>query len=239
MKGYFITGTDTGVGKTLVAGALARSMVSAGIRVGVMKPFETGCRDTENGLIPEDALFLKTMARCSEPLDLICPYRLRHPLAPGVSAVLENVAIHIDDIVTRLLRMQETYDLILVEGAGGLMVPVAENLLNRDLIKIMALPLIIVARLSLGTINHTLLTVHQALSSGINVTGIILNQMSPEHGKAEETNPDVLRRFSPVPIIGQLPFIPEEKRTDGDYLARCASTCINLTPFFLNKETGI
>jgi dethiobiotin synthetase len=231
MKGYFITGTDTGVGKTLIGGAIARALVGSGRNVGVMKPFETGCRLQGNSLVPEDAVFLKEMSKCPEDIATVCPYRLRHPLAPGVAATIEKVEVKLERIKSIFLGMQKRYEVILVEGAGGLMVPVDEDLLTLDLIKLLNLPLIIVSRLSLGTINHTLLTVKHAQNSGIRVAGIIFNQLSPGTGKAEEANPDVIRKFSNVPILGQMPFISEEKRKDAEYLADLAAESIDLTIF--------
>ncbi|MEI6125119.1 MAG: dethiobiotin synthase [Pseudomonadota bacterium] len=231
MKGYFITGTDTGVGKTMIAGALARALARSGRRVGVMKPFETGCTSRGDSLIPEDAVFLKEMSGCNEDIHRICPYRLRHPLAPLVAAAIEKVSIDIDRIKGIYLEMKKKYDVMLIEGAGGVMVPVAENLVTLDVIAMLNLPLLIVSRLSLGTINHTLLTVQQAQSRGIDVSGIILNQVSPVKGLAEETNPEVLRKFSGVPLLGQMPFIEEHKRKDADYLADCAAACMDFRLF--------
>jgi dethiobiotin synthetase len=227
MQGYFITGTDTGVGKTLIGGAIARAWVQLGKSVGVLKPVETGCEIRGNRLIPEDALFLKEMARCPEDIVTVCPYRLQPPLAPWVAATVEKVRIEVTRINSIFLEMQEKYDVILVEGAGGLMVPIDENFLTCDLIKILDLPVIIVARLSLGTINHTLLTVTQAQNSQIKITGIILNQLSPQTGKAEETNPYVIKKISDVTVLGQIPYISKEKRKDADYLAGLALDCID------------
>lgn len=231
MKGCFISGTDTGVGKTLIGGAVARALVQSGKSVGVMKPFESGCTVQGDRLIPNDALFLKKMAKCHEDLDKICPYSLKHPLAPWVAAKLENKTIELGKIKHIFLSMLKRYDFVLVEGAGGLMVPIDENLLILDLIHALNLPLIIVARLSLGTINHVLLTVKQAQTSGITVAGIILNQVSPETGKAEETNPQVIKKFTTVPIIGQMPFIAPDKRDDAEYLSALAAKCIDLSHF--------
>jgi len=222
MKGFFITGTDTGVGKTLVAGALARAFVTAGRRVGVMKPFETGCSPGDNELIPADALFLKKMACCGEDLRRICPCRFRLPLAPWVAASLEGKEVDLNGALDVFAEMAQTYAVMLVEGAGGLMVPLSEKLLMADVIRLFGLPAVIVSRLSLGTINHTLLTVKQAQCSGVAVAGIILNRTTPDQGQAEATNPDAIRKLSGVPVLGVMPFIPEEKRSDPEALARCA-----------------
>ncbi len=231
MSGYFISGTDTGVGKTLVTGSIARALVQSGKKVGVLKPCETGCRIQGDGLVPADAVFLQDMSGCREDIDTVCPYKMQHPLAPWVAATLENVEISVARIASICREMLERYDVVLVEGAGGLMVPITENMLTLDVIKLLNLPLIIVARLSLGTINHTLLSVKQAQSSGIKVAGIILNQLLPDTSKAEETNPQVIKRFSEVRLLGQMPFIAPDKRNDSDYLANLATQHINLSHF--------
>ena len=151
-----------------------------------------------------------------------------HSLAPGVAAEIEGVAIDLDRIRSCLKDLEKKYETVLVEGAGGLMVPVTGDLLISDLIKMLGLPTIIVSRLSLGTINHTLLTVKHALACGISVAGIILNQVTPEVGKAEETNPEVIKRFSEVPILGQIPFVPDEKRNDSDFIIDVVQKNIDL-----------
>lgn len=231
MPGYFITGTDTGVGKTLVGGAIARALMQGGKRVGVFKPCESGCRVQGSRLIPEDALFLKSMAGCSEAIETICPYRLQRPLAPLVAARLEQVAIDLEKIQAAYHRLQERHDIVLAEGAGGLLVPLTDACLTVDLVRMLGLPLVIVSRLSLGTINHTLLTVRQALHSGISIAGIIFNQLSPEAGLAEETSPDVINKFSRVRIIGRMPFITGDKRNDPDFLANLAAQHLELSVF--------
>jgi dethiobiotin synthetase len=229
MKSFFITGTDTGVGKTLVGGGIAGVLKRSGKRVGVLKPFESGCSKLGGELIPEDALFLKNISGCAEDIDVICPYRMEHPLAPGVAAEIEGVAIDLDRVRSCFKALKEKYETVLVEGAGGLMVPVTGDLLISDLIKMLDLPIIIVSRLSLGTINHTLLTVKHALACGISVAGIILNQVTPEIGKAEETNPEVIKRFSGIPILGQIPFIPHEKRNNADFIVDAIQENIDLS----------
>jgi len=231
MSGFFVTGTDTGVGKTIITGALARALRMSGRSVGVFKPVESGCAVRENELVPEDAVFLKKMACCPEDLHAVCPYRMKHALAPGVAAALEGIEIDVARITAAFRTIQNRYDIVLVEGAGGLMVPVAGNLLTSGLITALKLPLLVVARLSLGTINHTLLTVKQAQHSGISVAGIILNQLSPETRNAEDTNPAVIRKFTDVPIIGQMPYIPDEQRSDADCLAAAAADSIDFGLF--------
>jgi dethiobiotin synthetase len=231
MNGFFITGTDTGVGKTLIAGALARALSLQGRRVGVMKPFESGCRRDGDTVVPADALFLRDMAGNQDDLALICPYAFERPLAPGIAARSEHVAINIEKAQKIFNQLSAAYDIMLVEGAGGLMVPISEEQLIIDIIGLLKLPLIIVARTALGTINHTLLTVREAQRAGIRVCGIILNKVSPEPDEAEDTNPEVIRKFSNVPLLGQVPYIPEVKRANPEFLSSLARATIDLSCF--------
>jgi len=231
MKGFFFTGTDTGVGKTLIAGAIARALSLQGRRVGVMKPFESGCRRDGAAVVPADALFLRNMVSSLDDLALICPYAFERPLAPGIAARSEHVTINIEKVQKIFKQLSAHYDVMLVEGAGGLMVPISEEHLIVDVIRLLKLPLIIVARTALGTINHTLLTVRAAQRAGIRVCGIILNKVSPEQDEAEDTNPEVIRKFSNVPLLGQVPYIPVDKRGDPDFLSSLAQSKIDLSCF--------
>jgi len=217
--GFFITGTDTGVGKTLVAGAAAAAFARQGKRVGVMKPCETGCPTHNGRRAAADALFLKTMARSDAPIEQICPYRLRDPLAPWVAAQREDIAIDIARIVSLYEAMRSRCDVMLVEGAGGWMVPLTETVMNLDLALLTGLPLLVVARLTLGTINHTLLTEQQAIRSGASIAGVLVNQTTPETDCSAETNPGVLRALCESPVIGPLPHLAEHERSSAAALA--------------------
>jgi len=229
LRGFFFTGTDTGVGKTLIAGAIAKALAEAGKRVGVMKPLESGCRQDHGQLIPLDALFLKKMSGAADDLSLVCPYALALPLAPGIAAEKEQVAISLETIATVFARIAARHDLVLVEGAGGLMAPVTPEHLTVDLIRLLGLPLIIVARAGLGTINHTLLTVKQAQQEGLAVRGVILNKTSPEPDESEETNPGVIEKFSGVRLLGVVPYIDNAARQDQAFLSCLARSSIDLS----------
>lgn len=222
MKAYFITGTDTGVGKTVVTGAIAAALAAGGLSVGVMKPCESGCDEKDGELVPADAVFLRDMAGCADGLDAVCPYRLRTALAPGVAAQREGIVLDPARIEALFAAACRRHDIVLVEGAGGLLVPVTDTLLTIDLIKLLALPIIIVGRLSLGAINHMLLTVREAQRAGVTVAGIILNQTAQEQGLAEQTNPEVICRFTDAQLLGIMPFVPEPLRRDRKALAGIA-----------------
>ena len=221
-KAYFIAGTDTGVGKTLVAGALAAAYAAGGASVGVMKPCESGC-DMEGGAaVPRDALFLKALSGCGDPLDAVCPYRLRAALAPGIAAEMEGVAIDPARIRELFETCRRRHDVVLAEGAGGLLVPITGSLLNIDLIKLLGAPLIVVGRLALGAINHLLLSLREAERAGVEIAGYILNQTGPEFGLAEQTNPEAIRRFTGAACLGIMPHVPPDRRESGDCLAGLA-----------------
>lgn len=222
MQGVFITGTDTGVGKTLVAGALAAAARYSGARVGVFKPCESGCRQENGALIAHDAAFLQGMSGSTAPIEHICPYRLQEPLAPAVAAEREGVSIsthYIGELFQALCRNCNT---MIAEGAGGLLVPMAEGVLTLDLIRQLNLPVLVVARLSLGTINHCLLTVRQIQSAGLPLTGIVLNRTLEQDTAAEQTNPAVLQSYTDAPVLGCMPFLRPDQRKDPETLAKIA-----------------
>ncbi len=207
-KGFFVTGTDTGVGKTVIAAALIKAIGLCGIRAGGMKPIETGCTKEGKSLLPADGMFLKGIARMDEPVSHITPCCFEHPLAPMVSAEIEGTTVNLNKIKKAFNELTKAYKSIVVEGVGGLFVPVNKNYFILDLAKEFGLPLIVVSRPDLGTINHTLLTVNYALREGLNVAGIIINYTYPSKGSlAEETNPQVIKQLSPVPLIGIFPYL--------------------------------
>lgn len=205
-KGYFITGTDTGVGKTFVTAGIAAVLKEKGINVGVMKPVETGCPENSGKLEPQDALYLKNAAGVNDELDLINPYRFKASLAPSIASRLEGKNIDLN-------RIKECYDalaakqsMMLVEGAGGLLAPLNENETIADLVKALRLPLIVIAESRLGAINHTLLTVKYAQSIGIEVKGIILNYPALSLDENLSANQEEIKRLSHIPVLGELPF---------------------------------
>lgn len=218
-KGLFITGTDTGVGKTFIAGGLASYFHKCGVRVGVMKPVESGCERLADGLRPHDGLFLKEMSASTDDVEQIVPYRLEHPLTPSVAAELEDIVIDLEAIKNIYQQRAAQYDLMLVEGVGGLLAPLYKCSTSVDLIRLLGIPLIVVARNALGTINHTLLTVEHARQSGLTVLGIILNGCSPDPDVSVETNHQVIRELSGVPLLGEVPFCSRPEETDRLSLA--------------------
>lgn len=202
-KGIFITGTDTGVGKTHVGAGIASALRKLGVDVGVMKPVETGCRRRGGELIPADAVALMKAAGSRDPLDLINPYRFPKPLAPPVAARLEGKKIERKRVLAAYRTLKQRHDFMLVEGAGGIMVPLSDEYLYLDLARDLKLPVLIVARPSLGTINHTLLTVMALRSAKVTIAGIVINHSEKRRsGLAERTSPGVIEEISGVKISG-------------------------------------
>ncbi|MGO9612977.1 MAG: dethiobiotin synthase [Dissulfurispiraceae bacterium] len=218
-KGVFITGTDTGVGKTFAAAVLIRALIKKGIKVGAMKPVETGCLNRAGNLIPADGMFLKSLAQMDATIDLVSPIRFEHPLAPMVASELEGKAVELGKITDSYHTLSEQYSFMVVEGAGGLLVPIVRIKQEGehgdqgvyfmvDLMRELRLPVIVVTRPTLGTINQTLLTVNHALRAGLEVIGVLINDaQAPGNTLAEETNPRALKELCPVPILGILPHI--------------------------------
>lgn len=222
--GFFVTGTDTGVGKTVISAALIKTFQAKGINACGMKPVETGCKRINGTLIPSDGTFLKQIARMDDPIERITPFCFETPAAPSVASEIEKRDIDIRLIKERFQELQKKYQTAIVEGAGGLLVPLKRDYFVIDLVRELALPIIVVSRPSLGTINHTLLTVNYALKEGIKVAGIIINFSNrPENTAAEKTNPAVIRKLSPVPVIGTFPYL---ENLEDDAIEKAALTNI-------------
>ncbi|MBI4699187.1 MAG: dethiobiotin synthase [Nitrospirae bacterium] len=209
-KGIFITGTDTGVGKTVVAAGLLMAFKKMGYNVCPLKPVETGCKIRDGKFIPRDAIKLIKAADVNEQVDLINPYRFRKPLAPVVAAELKGMVINKSRIISAYTKLRKKYDITIVEGAGGIMVPIHKKYLFADLIKDLNLPVIIIARPGLGTINHTLLTIEAARGRGINILGVIMNYSNIiKEDISVKTNPGVIERLGEVRVLGVVPYAIE------------------------------
>ncbi len=204
LDGVFVTGTDTGVGKTATAAAIGLAARARGREAIPLKPAQTGW----DGRIAGDAEFVQAVLGTAEPAEAVCPYRLRAPLAPAVAAALEGVRLDPERVRERYEDLRSRHDLVVVEGAGGLLVPFSDGVDMAGLAALLDLPVIIVARPGLGTLNHTLLTVEAAHRRGLSVLGVVLSGMPEEPGPAALTNPGALARLSPVPLLGVLPYDP-------------------------------
>lgn len=203
-RGIFITGTDTGVGKTVVAAALAHLLRLRGINAGVMKPVTSGCREENGRLISDDALLLCQAAGVTCEPDSV-PYLLREAVAPAEAARLDGVRIDFSRIRESFDRLAASHDYMIVEGAGGLMVPLAGGLLVADLARMLELPLLVVARPGMGTINHTLLTCFAAQQMDLTVAGVIINNFPVSPGPAEQSAAHHIGSLCGAPVLGVWP----------------------------------
>ena len=216
IRGVFITGTDTGVGKTLVGATLGRFFRQRGVDVGVMKPVETGVADPA-GLGPDGAL-LRWASASSDPIELISPYRLSQPLAPAMAAKHDGVRIDLERLVRSARKLAAAHEFLIVEGAGGLMVPLAGGFLMADLAAALELPLLVVARPSLGTINHTLLTVFAARGMELPLAGVIINNMPAEPDAAEAEAPHAIGSLASADLLGVFPQVPGDAQQQVEQL---------------------
>ena len=211
-RGFFITGTDTGVGKTVVAAALAIVLRESGRDVGVFKPVASGCVRRREGLVSEDAEFLAKAAEAPETLEEISPVRFEEPLAPTVAAARAGVETDLEPMWEAWRRLRDAHEILLVEGIGGILCPVTPAMSVADLAKEFHLPLLVVARSTLGTINHTALTIEAARARGLAVAGVVINRYSHESPDlAEMTSPDEIQRVTGVQVLG---LVPEDRATD-------------------------
>ena len=210
MKGYFITGTDTGVGKTVVTACLTTLLKSRGEDVGIMKPIETGVDPECYSAANSDARFLIEVSGVRDSAEEVCPYRLKHPASPYQAARIEKKEIDPENILERFKQLQSKHSMMLVEGIGGLLVPITSRYNVADLALQMRLPLIIVSRLRLGTLNHTLLTINAARQHGLEVKGVILNPSDEgELDAIEQEQGKLIEEFSDTPVLGHCPFIED------------------------------
>jgi dethiobiotin synthetase len=206
--GVFVTGTDTGVGKTLVACALVRELVDRGMRVGAMKPIETGVGPQG----PLDAQALQQAAGGRDPLERVCPERFALPAAPSVAARAEGREVRIGAIVAAFRRLIARYELVVVEGAGGLLVPLDATHTMADLAATLELPLLVVARGALGTINHTRLTLEAAEARGVPVLGVVVSHAGGVLSDADAENLADLRDWLGDRLLGEIPPLPSDAK---------------------------
>jgi dethiobiotin synthetase len=204
-QGFFVTGTDTGVGKTLVSAALIHSMRNVNVRVSGMKPIASGCIETDHGLKNEDADMLLQASNVDAEYDLICPYRFLPPIAPHIAAQGQGTVISIEHIMECYHRLQSSSDKIVVEGVGGWQVPLDEHKSMSDLAIELGLPVIIVVGGRLGCINHALLTADSVLASGLSVAGWVFNLIDPEMEKIAAVKQTLQCRM-PGRLIADIPW---------------------------------
>jgi len=196
VRGLFVTGTDTGVGKTVVTAAIALALKARGVGVRVVKPVQTGDGDADT---------LRHLAELEDSPDQIAPFSFRAPLAPLVAARLEGIALDLDAVASAVRRARG--ELTLVEGVGGLLCPIGPDWTIADLAARLGLPLLVVARAGLGTVNHTLLTLEEGRRRGLEIAGVVLN------GRVDEstaTNTELIEAFGGYPMLAEVPWLGGE-----------------------------
>jgi dethiobiotin synthetase len=204
--GLFFTGTDTGVGKTLVVSAVARILNRQGRGVVVCKPVATGAFWTGERWLSEDTLRLAQAAEMVDDLQKVTAWTFPDPVAPSVAARRQGIELKLGQIIQAVRERSERGKALLVEGIGGLLCPLTEKETVADLALALGLPLVVVARRSLGTLNHTLLTLEVARARGLVVAGVVVNETTPPNTLAEETNLEELQRRLAVPLLGVVPY---------------------------------
>lgn len=200
MNGYFITGTDTGVGKTLIAVALTRALVARNLRVAVMKPVAAGTVKTADGEFNDDALELLAASNVKASYEEVNPWLLSTPASPHLAARADGVTIRHDRILAAFARLAAAADVMLVEGAGGWLAPISATETMADIAEEMALPVILVVGLRLGCLNHALLTREALRARGMRFAGWIANKMQTEMPLAAANIETLTARFNAKPL---------------------------------------
>ena len=235
MKAIFVTGTDTGIGKTVVTcGLAAFCSLRKGLDVGVMKPLEAGLTLHGKDLLPWDAILLKEASGSHDDLSLINPYCFESPLAPETAGQLEHVHIDLEMLDRIYNQLKASHDILFMEGAGGVLVPILKNFFYTDLMKRWGVRALVVARLGLGTINHTLLTCRYLQREGIPIAGVILNDNEGKKDLAARTNPEMLGRYLDAPLLGVFPHLEPVPKglPDRILLADLVEKHIDTRPLF-------
>jgi dethiobiotin synthetase len=215
MKSLFITGTDTDVGKTYVTAGLAVTLQKMGIDVGVMKPYAAGTPQ-KKGFKSEDVEILSQAAKVSDPEDLMNPQFFKMAASPYTASKSLKVKVKVNSVLTSFKKLSKIHSMLLVEGMGGIMTPILKNYFVTDLIKEMKLPVVIVVRTKVGTINHTILTCKMCENYKIPIKGIIINNFDSGGYQVKTLERD-LESLTGIPILGTIPFI---KNLSDDSLYR-------------------
>ncbi|HII36708.1 MAG TPA: dethiobiotin synthase [Nitrosopumilaceae archaeon] len=214
MKAYFITGTDTGVGKTVITAGLAGSMRKLGVNVGVMKPIATGITQ-KTGFKSLDVGIIVEASRTKDSEDLINPVFLPIPTSPYDATKLLSLPVDMPLILTTFTKLLSIHDVLLVEGIGGIMTPITKNFFVVDMIKAMDIETIIVTRATLGTLNHTVMTYQLCKDFGIKVKGLVINNFDEKGSAVEKNAPITLHEITGLDILGVVPFIKDYNKIDA------------------------
>jgi dethiobiotin synthetase len=213
-KGCFITGTDTGVGKTLVTAGLIRLFAKEGVKVAGMKPVASGCELTDQGLRNEDAIMIMQESNVELDYDLINPYAFEPPVSPHFAASESDREIKLDHIIEKYKTISTRVDYVVVEGVGGWEVPINDSQNVSDLAEKLNLPVILVVGLRLGCINHALLTVDAIRQKGLSLVACVASQIDADYQRLDETLETLEKRLGlPVQLIPQIENAKPEQIT--------------------------
>jgi len=224
-RGVFITGTDTGVGKTLVSAALLAALNAHGVNAVGMKPVASGCESTPDGLRNADAQLLIAHSHGNPDYGLVNPFALPEPVAPHLAAASAGVEIALDPVRAAFAALSARSETMVVEGVGGWCVPLSATLMQADLVRALGLPVILVVGLRLGCLNHAIGSARAIEADGGRLMGWIGNRIDPAMQRTEE-NLATLRERLPAPCLGVVPFLREhDPRALAAHLAFAADKC--------------
>lgn len=223
MKSYFITGTDTDVGKTFVTAGLASSMKKMGINIGIMKPFAAGTIDN-NGYKSNDVNLLLEAAQITDEEQLVNPYFFPIPASPFTAMQNLSVSIDVEIVLNNFKKLARLHDVLLVEGIGGIMTPILKNYFVTNLIKEMNLETIVVTSSRIGTINHTIMTIKMCQEFGIKIRGIIINNVTLTGYQVNELKRDI-EELTGNSVLGSIPY---SKNWTLDNISEIISNKINV-----------
>lgn len=216
IRGVFIAGTDTDVGKTIISAALMYALKSNGVDAVYMKPVQTGCRRKAGKLVAPDLDLVCRLAGLSpseEERRWMAPCCFSTACSPHLAAEIEEWQIRMPVIMKAFVSLKKWHGLMLVEGAGGILTPLSLKLTMLDLMKAMALPVLLVARPGLGTINHTLLSLREIRRAGLPVLGVVLNNAgNGEKGFIEKSNRETIERMGGTRVLAEFPFVGNLRR---------------------------
>jgi dethiobiotin synthase len=207
----FVTGTGTGVGKTLVAAGLLKALRDEEVAVLPVKPVQTGCTEVNGMLSAPDLEFSIRMAGLqpdAQLLDLMCPFRYTPSCSPHLAGRLSGIQPDVKTIVNKMERLSNSCDFLVAEGAGGILVPLNENEKMLDLMIELNWPVILVARGDLGTINHSLLSITVLKNAGLRITAVVVNHLTEDTSIITEDNPRAIAKFGEVPLTMDIPYMP-------------------------------
>ena len=213
MKSYFITGTDTGVGKTTITAALAACIKKLGIDVGIMKPVATGIPQ-KSGFKSSDVSILYHACGVDDSEDLVNPIFMPIPSSPYDASKMLDLKFDREIIFEKYEKLKHKHKMLLVEGIGGIMTPLSKDYFVADMIKNMNLEAIIVTRSTLGTLNHTMMTVNACHDYEIPINGIIINNYDERGDPAEKNSPSTIHEITNIPILGIVPFVRDYQNLD-------------------------